>query len=120
MTSMTDNAIAISDLTVRYGRTLAVDHVALNVAKGSVYALVGRNGAGKSSLVRCLLGEQKPEQGTSTLFGEDAWSRRAALMQRIGVVTEEADAPPEMKVSSIARFCSRFAAIRARTGLSWR
>ena len=107
MTSMTDNAIAISDLTVRYGRTLAVNNVALNVAKGSVYALVGRNGAGKSSMVRCLLGEQRPEQGTSTLFGEDAWSRRAALMQRIGVVTEEADAPPEMKVSSIARFCSR-------------
>jgi ABC-2 type transport system ATP-binding protein len=107
MTSMTDNAIGISDLTVRYGRTLAVDSVALNVAKGSVYALVGRNGAGKSSLVRCLLGEQKPEHGTSMLFGEDAWSRRAALMQRIGIVTEEADAPPEMKVSSIARFCSR-------------
>jgi ABC-2 type transport system ATP-binding protein len=104
---MTDNAIAICDLTVRYGRTLAVDNVALNVAKGSVYALVGRNGAGKSSLVRCLLGEQRPEQGTSTLLGEDAWSRRTALMQRIGVVTEEADAPPEMKVSSIARFCSR-------------
>ncbi|HEX9460280.1 MAG TPA: ABC transporter ATP-binding protein, partial [Thermoanaerobaculia bacterium] len=55
----------------------------------------------------CLLGEQKPEHGTSTLFGEDAWSRRAGLMQRIGIVTEEADAPPEMKVSSIARFCSR-------------
>jgi len=107
MRSMTDNAIAICDLTVRYGRTLAVDNVALNVAKGSVYALVGRNGAGKSSLVRCLLGEQRPEQGTSMLLGEDAWSRRTALMQRIGVVTEEADAPPEMKVSSIARFCSR-------------
>jgi ABC-2 type transport system ATP-binding protein len=107
MTSMTDNAIRICDLTVRYGRTLAVDNVVLNVAKGSVYALVGRNGAGKSSLVRCLLGEQKPDHGTSTLFGEDAWSRRAALMQRIGIVTEEADAPPEMKVSSIARFCSR-------------
>jgi ABC-2 type transport system ATP-binding protein len=107
MTSMTDNAIGIRDLTVRYGRTLAVDQVSLNVAKGSVYALVGRNGAGKSSLVRCLLGEQKPEHGTSMLFGEDAWSHRAALMQRIGIVTEEADAPPEMKVSSIARFCSR-------------
>jgi ABC-2 type transport system ATP-binding protein len=104
---MTDSAIGISDLTVRYGSTLAVDNVALNVAKGSVYALVGRNGAGKSSLVRCLLGEQKPEHGTSMLLGEDAWSHRAALMQRIGIVTEEADAPPEMKVSSIARFCSR-------------
>lgn len=104
---MSDNAIQVSDLKVRYGRALAVDHVGLNVARGSVYALVGRNGAGKSSLVRCLLGQQKPQGGTSALFGEDAWSRRASLMQRIGVVSEEADAPPEMSVAAIARFCSR-------------
>ena len=104
---MTDNAIRISGLTVRYGRLLAVYHVALDVAKGSVYALVGRNGAGKSSLVRCLLGQMKPDHGQSILFGEDAWSRRAALMQRIGIVTEDADAPPEMSVAAIARFCSQ-------------
>ena len=42
-----------------------------------------------------------------TLFGEDSWSRRPALMQRIGIVTEDADAPPEMSVAAIARFCSR-------------
>jgi ABC-2 type transport system ATP-binding protein len=104
---MTDNAIRVSDLTVRYGRTTAVDQVALSVDRGGVYALVGRNGAGKSSLVRCLLGQQKPQHGQTMLFGEDSWSRRAALMQRIGVVAEEADAPPEMSVASIARFCSR-------------
>ena len=70
---MTDTAIRICDLTVQYGRMLAVDHVALNVAKGSVYALVGRNGAGKSSLVRCLLGQQRPQHGKTMLFGEDSW-----------------------------------------------
>jgi ABC-2 type transport system ATP-binding protein len=104
---MSDTAIQAADLTVRYGRTTAVDRVALRVDRGSVYALVGRNGAGKSSLVRCLLGQQKPDGGDVTLFGENAWSRRAALMQRIGVVTEDADAPPEMSVAAIARFCSR-------------
>ncbi|MEA2415995.1 MAG: type transport system ATP-binding protein [Thermoanaerobaculia bacterium] len=104
---MSDAAIRISDLTVRYGRKTAVDHAALDVARGAVYALVGRNGAGKSSLVRCLLGQQKPQAGGAALFGEDAWSRRTSLMQRIGVVTEDADAPPEMTVASIARFCSR-------------
>jgi ABC-2 type transport system ATP-binding protein len=104
---MSDTAIQISDLTVRYGRTIAVDQVALSVARGAVYALVGRNGAGKTSLVRCLLGQQKPQRGRVTLFGEDTWSRRPALMQRVGVVTEDADAPPEMSVAAIARFCSR-------------
>ena len=104
---MNDSAIEVADLTVRYGRRAAVDRVGLRVNRGSVYALVGRNGAGKSSLVRCLLGQQKAQSGHVTLFGEDAWTRRAALMQRIGIVSEDADAPPEMSVAAIARFCAR-------------
>jgi ABC-2 type transport system ATP-binding protein len=104
---MSDSAIQIAGLTVHYGRKVAVDHVSLKVTRGAVYALVGRNGAGKSSLVRCLLGQQKPGEGNVTLFGEDVWSRRAELMQRIGVVSEDADAPPEMSVAAIARFCAR-------------
>src|SRR5947209_20636026 len=103
---MSDNAIRITDLSVRYGRMLAVDHAALDVARGAVYALVGRNGAGKSSLVRCLLGQQRPQHGTAALFGEDVWLRRTSLMQRVGVVAEDADAPAEMSVGGVARFCS--------------
>jgi ABC-2 type transport system ATP-binding protein len=104
---MSDAAIQIDGLTVNYGRKVAVDHVSLSVTRGAVYALVGRNGAGKSSLVRCLLGQQKPGGGNVTLFGENVWSRRSELMQRIGVVSEDADAPPEMSVAAIARFCAR-------------
>jgi ABC-2 type transport system ATP-binding protein len=104
---MSDPAIEISSVTVRYGRVTAANDVTLTVARGSVYALLGRNGAGKSSLVRCLLGQRKPDGGTIRAFGEDVWTRRASLMQRIGVVSEEADAPPEMTVAQIARFCSR-------------
>ena len=57
------NPIVLEGLTVRYGDRLALDSVSLTVTEGSVHALLGRNGAGKSSLVRCLLGEQKPEAG---------------------------------------------------------
>lgn len=108
---MSENAIEISDVTVRYGRLVAVDRVTLAVARGSVYALLGRNGAGKSSLVRCLLGQRQPQSGNMVLFGRDVWTERAALMQQIGVVSEEADAPPEMTVDQLSRFC---AAIYAR------
>ena len=104
---MTDTAIEIVNTTVRYGRVTAVKDVTLTVPRGSVYALLGRNGAGKSSLVRCLLGQRKADAGTIRAFGEDVWTARAALMQRIGVVSEEADAPPEMTPAQIARFCSR-------------
>lgn len=102
-----DTIVHVDGLTVRYGRKTAVDHVTLTVPRGSVYALLGRNGAGKSSLVRCLLGQQKPQAGAIQLFGEDVWRRRTALMERTGVVSEEADAPQEMSVAALARFCAR-------------
>jgi len=103
---MSEQAIEVTDATVRYGALTAVKSVTLSVPRGAVYALLGRNGAGKSSLVRCLLGQRQPDSGTIRVFGEDIWTHRAALMQRIGVVSEEADAPPEMTVDQLARFCS--------------
>lgn len=105
--------IEIRGLEVTYGRspitagTPVLDAIDLRVEEGGVHALVGRNGAGKSSLVRCLLGQQKPTGGDCRLFGQDAWRHRARLMARIGVVPEEPDAPPSMTPKALARFCSR-------------
>ena len=99
--------VSVERLTVRYGRRTALDGVTLRVARGSVYALLGRNGAGKSSLIRCLLGQQRPEGGRALLFGLDAWSHRAGAMARAGVVPEEPDAPPGMSARRIAAFCAR-------------
>jgi ABC-2 type transport system ATP-binding protein len=99
--------VAVRHVTVRYGRALALDGATLDVAPGSVYALLGRNGAGKSSLVRCLLGQQKPESGTCFLFGEPSWDARPALMRRLGVVPEEPDAPPDMTANDLSRFFGR-------------
>jgi ABC-2 type transport system ATP-binding protein len=99
--------IALEGLTVRYGQRLALDQVSLTVPEGAVYALLGRNGAGKSSLVRCLLGEQKPSAGRALLLGRDVWRERAAILSEVGVVPEEPDAPPAMTARQLSRFCSR-------------
>lgn len=99
-------AIDIANITVRYGSRTAVSDVSLQVQPGSVYALLGRNGAGKSSLVRAALGQLKPNAGSVRMFGRDVWRERAALMDRIGVVPEEADAPPEMRVSALGDFAA--------------
>jgi ABC-2 type transport system ATP-binding protein len=101
------NPIALEALTVRYGRRLALDQVSLDIPEGSVYALLGRNGAGKSSLVRCLLGEQKPSSGRAMLLGRDVWRERAAILSEVGVVPEDPDAPPAMTARQLSRFCSR-------------
>ena len=99
-------ALRATDVTIRYGRKTAVDRVTLEIPAGSVYALLGRNGAGKSSLVRAILGQLHPDGGSVQLFGTDAWSGRAKLMDRIGVVSEEADAPAEMRVRDLGTFCA--------------
>jgi ABC-2 type transport system ATP-binding protein len=100
-----DSVLSVSGLTVRYGPRTVLDDVSLEVARGSVFALLGRNGMGKSSLVRCVLGQQKPTAGETRLFGRDAWTTRAQAMERVGVVPEEPDAPPEMTADELLRFC---------------
>jgi ABC-2 type transport system ATP-binding protein len=100
-------SISLDGLTVRYGQRLALDQVSIEVPEGSVYALLGRNGAGKSSLVRCLLGEQKPAAGRALLLGRDVWRERASILAEVGVVPEDPNAPPAMTARQLSRFCSR-------------
>jgi len=104
---MTDNGaplVSIDGVTVRYGRHTAVENLDLEVRDGSVYALLGRNGAGKTSTVRCLLGHRRAAAGTIRLFGRDVWRHRASLMGRVGVVPERFDAPPDMTGRQLERF----------------
>lgn len=84
--SGTDSPLAVRNLTVRYGRVVALAGVTLEVPRGSVYALLGRAGAGKSSLARCLLGLQKPESGEAFFLGRNPRRRSLAnLLFRLGV-----------------------------------
>jgi ABC-2 type transport system ATP-binding protein len=113
-------AIEVERVTVRYGRRAAVEKVSFTVALGATVALLGRNGAGKTSLVRCLLGQQRPQEGSVRIFGSDVWSERPALMERVGVVPEESDLPPDMTAEALVAFCGALyrrwdgAAVQAR------
>lgn len=103
----TQTLAAFDQVNVRYGRAVAAVEVSLAVRRGSVYALLGRNGAGKSSLVRCLLGQQRPTGGRALLFGADAWTTRRHAMAKVGVVPEDPDLPRNLHADAIAAFCSR-------------
>jgi ABC-2 type transport system ATP-binding protein len=100
-------ALETRALRVSYGRTRVIDALTMTVSRGSVYALLGRNGAGKSSLIRVLLGERPPTAGSVRLLGEDPWQRRTALMERVGIVPERPNAPPEMSAHALSAFCAR-------------
>ena len=99
--------VRLTDLMVRYGPLTAVDGLSLEVPKGSVYALLGRNGSGKSSTVRCLLGQQKASSGKAHLFGHDSWKKRSQAMLRTGVVPENPDVPPETTAKRLRPFMAR-------------
>ena len=103
----TQAMINVENLSVRYGARPVLSSVSLDVPAGGVFALLGRNGTGKSSLVRCLLGQQRPTTGKTYIAAQDVWKNRARLMNRVGFVPEDSDAPPEMTVAAILRFCSR-------------
>ncbi len=107
---MTDSAapIQVQGLGVSYGQKRVITDVSFKVEPGQVYALLGRNGSGKSSLVRCLLGWQQPNEGRAELFGQSAWSIRDRAMQRIGVMQESPDVPGGMRVDQVIAFCARF------------
>jgi len=104
---MNGNAAELDAVTIAYGGKPLLREVSLGIAPGTVYALLGRNGAGKSSLVRVLLGLQRPEAGKALLFGRDPWRERASLMDRVGVVPEAPDAPSTASADLLSAFCGR-------------
>jgi ABC-2 type transport system ATP-binding protein len=103
----TSIALETDGLAVAYGRTRILEQITLAVPVGSVFALLGRNGSGKTSLLRCLLGQRPPAAGRAKVLGEDPWRHRGRLMQRVGVVPEEPNAFPEMTARQLSTFCER-------------
>ncbi len=99
--------VKLDGLTVRYGKLTAVDNLSLEVRKGRVYALLGRNGSGKTSTVRCLIGQRRADGGRARVLGLDAWKHRKRAMERVGVVPENPDVPPETTAERLERFMSR-------------
>lgn len=86
---MTTNPIIVTDeLTRRFGDTLAVDHLTLEVYAGEVFGVLGHNGAGKTTTVRLLNGVLVPSDGTARVLGLSPVRDGPALRRRTGVLTE--------------------------------
>jgi ABC-2 type transport system ATP-binding protein len=90
--------IAVSNLGKRYGRTVAVDDVSLEVFEGEIFGLIGPNGAGKTTTMECVEGNRVPDKGTISVLGLDPRRDANALRQRIGVQHQEAQLQKRIKV----------------------
>ena len=65
--------IETRNLTKRFGDITAVDHVSADIREGSVFGLIGTNGAGKSTFLRLLSGVLKPDEGSVTIDGQEVF-----------------------------------------------
>jgi ABC-2 type transport system ATP-binding protein len=81
--------IQATGLTKRYGATLALDHLDLDIARGEVYGFLGPNGAGKTTTIRLLLGIHRATEGTALIAGHDAWSDPVAAHRQAAYVASE-------------------------------
>jgi branched-chain amino acid transport system ATP-binding protein len=92
--------LAVRDLDVFYGDAQALDGVSIDVAQGAVVAIVGANGAGKSSLIRTIAGMQKPARGRVEFRGADiaGWPSHRVCNLGIGQVAEGRQIFPTLTV----------------------
>ena len=90
--------ISVSNLGKRYGRTVAVDDVSLEVFEGEIFGLIGPNGAGKTTTMECVQGNRIADRGRISVLGLDPRRDANALRQRIGVQHQEAQLQKRIKV----------------------
>lgn len=83
------NAIEVNGLTKDYG-AFRLDHVSMTVPGGTIMGLIGENGAGKSTTIKCLLGLTRGDSGCVALLGQENGGRDRAVMEDVGVVLDEA------------------------------
>ncbi len=101
---MSDAPIAFDRLTHWYGARRALHDLTLEVPRGSIFAFLGRNGAGKSTAIRCLLGFQRPTGGRAFILGHDSAELPPEARGRIGYVSEGQKLVPWMRVKNVVAF----------------
>lgn len=106
--STQDSVIETFGLTRYFGARKAVDSLTMAVPRGSVFAFLGRNGSGKTTTIRMLLGLIAPTRGSSRIFGEDSQRLSPATRARIGYISESHSLIDWMTVRQNGAFQSRF------------
>ena len=100
--------IRLDKLTKRFGAEMALDQVSLEVLPGVVFALLGENGAGKTTAIRIMLGLAEPTSGQTEVLGLGSAKQGLQIRQRIGYVPERPTLYEWMTVEEIGWFTAGF------------
>lgn len=107
-TSAAPDILRLKSLRKSYGSLKVLDELSLSVRRGEVYGFLGRNGAGKSTAIRMVMGITKADAGSIEVFGKPLHHKLIATRQRIGYVAQEQNMYPWMSPKVISRFVRGF------------
>lgn len=98
--------IKVENLSKSYGQLKAVTNLSFNVKKGTVFGLLGANGAGKSTTIECILGTKPMGSGTVSILGSNPKANRKELFQKVGVQFQEANYQENIRVGELCEVTS--------------
>jgi ABC-2 type transport system ATP-binding protein len=102
------DAIVTERLTKHYGGRRVVDSLSLRVPQGSVYGLLGRNGAGKSTAIKMIMGMVRPDSGRTMLLGEDSQNLSDRARARVAYLAEGQPLYGWMTIDDAVKFTRSF------------
>ncbi|MHC4395543.1 MAG: ABC transporter ATP-binding protein [Planctomycetota bacterium] len=102
---MDEQVIKIENLVKYYDGRCVLDRINLKVPEGCIYGLLGRNGAGKTTIIRILLGLESPTRGQTYLLGTESGKLSAKAHGRIGYVAEAHNLIQSYKVGRLIKLC---------------
>jgi ABC-2 type transport system ATP-binding protein len=102
-----EQAISISGLRKRFGTTVALDGLDLDVAHGEVHGFLGPNGAGKSVTIKVLLGLLRRDGGDVSVLGADPWTHAVELHRRLAYVPGEVSLWPNLSGGEVIDLLAR-------------
>jgi len=102
------DVFSLTEVSKHFGRVAALDRVSLTGQPGQVFALLGENGAGKTTAIRILLGLLQPDAGRATVLGMESTLQGEEIRRRVGYVPDRPTLYEWMTVGEIGWFASGF------------
>ena len=107
---MNQPSVSVRNLTKSFSGRVVVDGLSFDVQKGQAFALLGHNGAGKSTTIDLILGLKTPDRGTAKILGMDAAKHRKRVFERVGVQLQNTRYQPNITVEEA---CIEYASLYA-------
>ena len=107
---MNEPSVSVKNLTKSFSGRRVVDDLFFDVQKGEVFALLGHNGAGKSTTIELILGLKAPDGGSTKILGMDAVQNRKQVFERVGVQLQNTQYQPNITVEEA---CIEYASLYA-------